>query len=78
MNLIMEADAYGKDLLPNRPEEIEALVEENIKTVRKPLGLVPPPRAGKVYAAFAKEINDAIEERDTALTMHMVRLVQYH
>jgi hypothetical protein len=72
MNLIMEANANGNELLPNKPEEIEALVEENIKTVRKPLGPVPPPRAGKIYADFAKDVNDAMEERDTALTMHMV------
>lgn len=74
MNLIMEADAHGNSLLPNAPEDIEALVEENLKTVRKSLGSIPPPRAGKIYGAFAKEINDAIEERDAALTMHMVSL----
>lgn len=72
MNLIMEADAHGKEPLPSSPEAVEALVEENIKTVRKTLGAIPPPRAGKIYAAFAKEINDAIEERDSALTMYMV------
>lgn len=72
MNLIMEADAHGKEPLPSSPEAVEALVEENIKAVRKTLGAIPPPRAGKIYAAFAKEINDAIEERDSALTMYMV------
>ena len=72
MNLIMEADAHGKEPLPSGPDDIEVLVEENIKAVRKTLGAIPPPRAGKIYAAFAKEINDAIEERDTGLSMHMV------
>jgi hypothetical protein len=72
VNLIMEAKAHGNEPLPNTPEEIDALVEENIKTVRKSLGPYPPPRAGKMYADFAKEVNDAMEERDAALTMHMV------
>lgn len=72
MNLIMEADAHGKVPLPSDPQEVEALVDENIRAVRKTLSAIPPPRAGKIYAAFAKEINDAIEERDTSLSMHMV------
>jgi hypothetical protein len=72
MNLIMEADAHGKEPLPSSPGSIEALVEENIKALRKAVAANPPSRAGKLYAAFAKEINDAIEERDAALTMHMV------
>jgi hypothetical protein len=72
MNLIMEADAHGKEMLKNQPDEIDALVVENIAAVRKTLGVVPPPRAGRMYADFAKEVNDAMEERDAALTMHKV------
>jgi hypothetical protein len=72
MNLIMEADAHGKEPLPSEPQEVEALVAENLMAVRKSLSAIPPPRAGKIYSAFAKEINDAIEDRDTSLTMHMV------
>ena len=72
MNLIMEADALGKEPLPSSPGAIEALVEGNVKALRKTAAANPPPRAGKLYAAFAKEINDAIEERDAALTMHKV------
>lgn len=74
MNLIMEANAHTNGPLPSSPEDIEALVEENIKTARKNISAILPPRAGKIYAAFAKEVNDAIEERDAAMTMHMVSL----
>jgi len=71
MNLIMEADAHGSSLLKNHPDEIDALVLENINTVKRAIG-VPPPRAGRLYAAFAKEVNDAMEERDSALVVHKV------
>ena len=74
MNLIMEADAQGGMGLPDSAEEIESLVHDNIRsTMMKSIGPIPPPRAGKLYANFAKEINDAIETRDTALTMHKVQ-----
>lgn len=76
MNLIMEADAHGKEQLRDSPGEIDELVQENIrKTMMKSIGPHAPPRAGKVYADFAKVVNDAIEERDTALVMHKVCLV---
>ncbi|KAF4625475.1 hypothetical protein G7Y89_g12690 [Cudoniella acicularis] len=71
MNLIMEADANGKEQLRNDPAEIDELVQENIrKTMMKSIGPTPPPRAGKVYADFAKDVNDAMEERDAALVTH--------
>lgn len=72
MNLIMEADAHGKEMLRSQPDEIDALVLENITAIRKTVGSAPPPRAGRMYADFAKEVNDAMEERDTALTIHKV------
>jgi hypothetical protein len=72
MNLIMEADVHGREMLKSQPDEIDALVLENVKAIRKTLGPVPPPRAGRMYADFAKEVNDAMEERDTALTTHKV------
>jgi hypothetical protein len=72
MNLIMEADVHGKEMLKSQPDEIDTLVLENVKAIRKTLGPVPPPRAGRMYADFAKEVNDAMEERDTALTTHKV------
>jgi hypothetical protein len=75
MNLIMEADAHGKETLQNQPDEIDALVHQNITTLRKNIVPQPPPRAGRMYADFAKEVNDAMEERDSALTQHRVRLL---
>lgn len=73
MNLIMEADPHSKALLPDDPRVIDELVLENVKVVRKTSDPVIPPRAGRMYADFAKEINDAMEERDTNLTSHKVR-----
>jgi hypothetical protein len=73
MTLIMEADAHGKEQLMNSGAEVDSLVQENIKKISmKSVGPVPPPRAGKIYADFAKEVNDAMEERDTTLTVHKV------
>lgn len=69
MNLIMEADAHGKSLLPNIPQEVDLMVKENVgRTRMKNVA----PRAGRVYMDFAREINDAMEDRDGALTMHEV------
>jgi hypothetical protein len=76
MNLIMEADAHGKGLLASIPQEVDELVQENIrKTMMKSIGPNLPPRAGKVFMDFAREVNDALEERDAALTTHEVRLL---
>lgn len=73
MNLIMEADAHGMEMLKNQPDEIDDLVLENInRGGRKALGPIPPPRAGRIYADFAQEVNDAMEERDATLTAHQV------
>lgn len=75
MNLIMEADAHGKEQLRNSGVEIDVLVQVNTKKVSmKSIGPVPPPRAGRIYADFAKEVNDAMEERDTTLALHRVGL----
>ena len=73
MNLIMEADPHGKDQLISGGSEIDMLVKASMqKIAMKSIGTVPPPRAGKAYADFAKEVNDAMEERDTTLTLHKV------
>jgi len=75
MNLIMEARCNEKTPIPNTAEEIDALVRDNIdRTMRASLGVEVPVRAGKIYADFAKEVNDAMEERDAALCTHMVSL----
>lgn len=71
MNLIMEAVPYDKNTLPDNRDEVEALVQANMrKTMMK--GVEPPLRAGKIFAEFAQEVNDAMEERDASLTTHMV------
>lgn len=76
MNLIMEAEAHGKEGLPDSGPEIDALVKDNMqKIAMKTVGPVPPPRAGKAYADFAKDVNDAMEERDTTLVVHKVCLI---
>jgi hypothetical protein len=78
MNLIMEADAQSKMPLLLEPQEVEQLVHDNIrKTMMKSVGPLAPPRAGKMYSDFAREVNDAQEERDAALTTHDVRLTPY-
>ena len=76
INLIGEADAHGDMPLPDSAEAIERLVRDNLqKTLMKAIGANVPLRAGRVYADFAKEINDAMEEKDTLLAMHKVRLL---
>ena len=75
MNLIMETDGHGQGLLPSMPQQVDDLVQDNIKkTMMKSTGSNPPPRAGKVYMDFARGVNDAMEERDAALSLHDVRL----
>ncbi|KAI6710084.1 hypothetical protein JHW43_007407 [Diplocarpon mali] len=67
-NLIAEADVHSKLPLPDDAEEIDELVKRNIqKTMMKSVGPEPPQRAGRIYSDFATEVNDAQEERDTAL-----------
>jgi hypothetical protein len=76
MNLIMEADAHGDVHLPDSAEAIDNLVRDNLqKNLMKSIGINVPMRAGRVYADFAKEVNDAIEERDAVLAVHKVRLL---
>ncbi|KAJ8066453.1 hypothetical protein OCU04_005513 [Sclerotinia nivalis] len=69
MNLIQEADVHGKFPLPDG-NEVEALVVDGIKKVKGIAGHHPS-AAGKEYESFAREINNAMEERDVALTTHM-------
>ncbi|KAK2629921.1 hypothetical protein QTJ16_000741 [Diplocarpon rosae] len=67
-NLIAEADVHSKLPLPDDAEQIDELVKRNIqKTMMKSVGPEPPQRAGRIYSDFATEVNDAQEERDTAL-----------
>ncbi len=76
MNLIMEANCNEKTPLPDTADEIDALVRDNIdRTMKSSLGHEIPVRAGKVYADFVKDINDAMEERDAALATHMASIL---
>jgi hypothetical protein len=76
INLVVEAPAHGDDLLPDKPDEIDKLIQANLqKNLMKSIGADVPLRAGRVYADFAKEVNDAMEDRDAVLTMHKVGLV---
>ncbi|KUJ15333.1 uncharacterized protein LY89DRAFT_648588 [Mollisia scopiformis] len=71
INLITNADPHSKDVLPDRPEEIDSLVTKEVqRMMMKSLSDKTPLRAGRIYADFAKDVNDAIEERDSALTQH--------
>lgn len=73
MHLIMEANPHDSKYLPNSRAEIDKLVLANLsKSNIKSAGQYPPPRAGRIYADFAKEINDAMEERDACLANHRV------
>jgi hypothetical protein len=76
INLIGEANAQGDMPLPDSPGAIDKLVRDNLqKNLMKAIGANVPLRAGRVYADFAKEINDAMEEKDAMLAMHKVRLL---
>ncbi|CZT09341.1 related to nif-specific regulatory protein [Rhynchosporium agropyri] len=69
-NLIGEADVHSRQPLPDSAEEVEKLVNINIqKTMMKNILPEPPLKAGKIYADFAKEVNDAMEERDSAMVV---------
>lgn len=75
MNLIQEADVHGKFPLPDG-NEVGSLVVDGIKKVKAIAGHHPS-AAGKEYESFAREINNAMEERDVALTTHMVRCISF-
>ncbi|RKF61808.1 hypothetical protein GcC1_152003 [Golovinomyces cichoracearum] len=70
MNLIASADPLVSGVLPNDPSEIERLVRNSTQPNKATqLGADFPVGAGRVYAEFAKDCNDAMEERDTALAI---------
>ncbi|TQS34304.1 hypothetical protein Golomagni_05317 [Golovinomyces magnicellulatus] len=70
MNLIASADPLVSGVLPNDPTEIERLVRNSTQPNKMTqLGADFPVGAGRVYAEFAKDCNDAMEERDTALAI---------
>lgn len=73
MSLILNAMPYSDAPLPDSPEEIAELVNATTGG-SMPAGFdVNNGEAGKRYAKFADETNDALEERDSALVMLLVR-----
>lgn len=73
MNLVVAADTHGPHPLSTDPTDIQLLVQECIQTnqMKFPNDQAPPGSA-KMYSEFAKAINDAMEERDAKLVMHLV------
>ncbi|KAH7346788.1 Sds3-like-domain-containing protein [Rhexocercosporidium sp. MPI-PUGE-AT-0058] len=69
-NLIAEADVHARKPLPDSAEEIDEMVRNNVqKTMMKSVSTDPPLRSGRIYSDFAKEVNDAMEERDAAMVI---------
>ncbi|KAG4441610.1 hypothetical protein IFR05_002894 [Cadophora sp. M221] len=69
-NLIAEADVHARQPLPDSAEEIDELVLKNVqKTMMKSVSTDPPLRTGRIYSDFAKEVNDAMEDRDAAMVI---------
>lgn len=74
INLILRADPYQNKPLDDDPEEINNLIQA---TVAGKLQFPPDTAAeedfvadaGKLYTGFVHEVNDAMEERDSNLTL---------
>lgn len=71
MNLIMEADCYSDVPIISDPAGIDQLVMVGMSKMKN-VGPNPPPGAGRLYARWAKGINDNVEERDANLVIHKV------
>lgn len=69
IQLILRADAYQNKPLEDNPEQISKLIHE---AVRDQLPAVAEgdfaAGAGKMYSEFVNKVNDAMEDRDIALT----------
>lgn len=76
MNLIMHADPYSNVPLPDTGDEIAELVQGiaggNSQFMMQAMNGGIASIAGKIYSDFAGEVNDAMEERDVAMTRHQV------
>jgi hypothetical protein len=74
--LILHADPYRDDPLNDFGEEIQEMVHKasssNPQTMMAVINGDIGAIAGKIYSEFANDINDAMEYRDAALTMHQV------
>lgn len=76
MSLIMHADPYSNVPLPDTGDEIADLVQSvaggNSQFMMQAMNGGVVSIAGKIYSDFAGEVNDAMEERDVAMTRHQV------
>ena len=74
--LILHADPYREDPLVDSGEEIQELIAR--ATSNNPQAMMAVAKGevsslgGKIYAEFARDVNDAMEARDANLTMHQV------
>jgi hypothetical protein len=88
MGLIVRARPYAEDSLEDSPEAVEGLVAaatggstkgsgvNNLSSHRRQESEIAA-LAGKVYAAFVEDINDAMEQRDADLVLLQVRLIMW-
>jgi hypothetical protein len=76
--LILHADPYRDDPLSDFGEEVQEMIcnatNSNPQAIRAILQKDVSSIAGKIYSEFANEVNNAVERRDAALTMHQVRI----
>jgi len=74
--LILHADPYRDDPLSDFGDEIQEMIcnatAQNPKAMLAIINGDVASIAGKMYSEFANEVNDAMENRDAALTMHKV------
>ena len=72
MNLIMQADPYNPEPLEDSPDEIAKLVEGAV--AGNPYQAEVSSLAGRYYADFVQEVNEAKEAKDLELVQLMVRI----
>jgi hypothetical protein len=73
-SLILHADPCKYEPLADTGDAIQDLIERaNGGVPSHPILTEVNQIAGKVYSEFANEVNDAMERRDSALTVHEVR-----
>jgi hypothetical protein len=75
-NLILHANPYNDRPIPDRGDDIYDMVHEatggNAHMMMSVANGDIKDITGKLYSEFASEVNDAMEARDAALTMHQV------
>jgi hypothetical protein len=78
--LVLYADPYRDEPLNDFGEEIQEMVHRasssNSQTMLAVLHGDIAQIAGKIYSEFANDVNDAMEYRDAALTIHQVSVIR--